>query len=216
MNNQEKITNLLNELTEQNFVTSSFSYDLNCLEEFTNILLKWNNSHDLVSQKSFSEIFDHHIIDSIAAFIIQLNVIDFSPTDYIDIGSGAGLPGIVWHICFGQKLKTILVEPRKKRINFLKEVRRSLKLENLDFIDERFKELPNKIDPCVVSIRALKPDQIMLDSICLEGNSNNQLLWLGSETSGLEVSEKIKVEKIEYGYNLGEKYKRSILVYKRA
>lgn len=216
MDLETKITALLTELERQNFSTTAFRCDLNKLEEFTNLLLKWNNSHDLVSQKSFWGIFDHHILDSIAAFIVNLHIPSAEPVSYLDIGSGAGLPGIVWHLCFGERSETILIEPREKRINFLKEVRRKLKLENIDFIAERFTELPNKNDKSIATIRALKPNKLMLEEICLKGNSKNCLIWLGSDSADLEIPAGIKLNKIDYTYNLDMEYKRSILRYERA
>ena len=102
--------------------------------EFVEILSKWSEKMSLVSSSDTTRIINEHILDCWAAFA-------FVPreTTYLDIGSGSGLPGIVFSILAPEK-KVILLEPRVKRIDFLKEARRLLKLENIETVHARLED----------------------------------------------------------------------------
>jgi 16S rRNA (guanine(527)-N(7))-methyltransferase RsmG len=208
---EEKITKLLQELNSQNFFCKDFSPQTDKIISFTNLILKWNNSHDLVSQKTFDEIFDHHVIDSIAAFIVYKSVNNLIPECYLDIGTGAGLPGIIWHLCFNENVQTTLIEPRIKRINFLKEVRRSLSLKNLELEESRFLDLKNKSASTHATLRALKPDLEILTKICLNSDKN-RVFWLAGEKSENIFDLKgVLSENHSYTFELKEQYKRVLI-----
>jgi 16S rRNA (guanine(527)-N(7))-methyltransferase RsmG len=101
---------------------------------FTNLLSKWTDKMSLVSSSDTDRIVHEHILDCWAAF-------QFVPreTTYLDIGSGAGLPGVVFAI-LAPSSKVLLLEPRAKRIEFLKESRRVLGLENIETIESRLED----------------------------------------------------------------------------
>lgn len=84
------------------------------LAAFVALLIKESEHQNLVSKASLSEIWARHIVDS-----AQLLTIANLPTDglWIDIGTGAGLPGIV--IATLRDAPMLMVEPRRKRVEFL-------------------------------------------------------------------------------------------------
>jgi len=102
--------------------------------EFVELLSKWSQKMSLVSSPDPERIINEHIIDCWAAF-------RFVPreTIYLDIGSGSGLPGVVFSI-LAPESRVILLEPRVKRIDFLKEARRVLKLENIETAHSRLED----------------------------------------------------------------------------
>jgi 16S rRNA (guanine(527)-N(7))-methyltransferase RsmG len=101
---------------------------------YVELLSKWTQKMSLVSSPDKARIIDEHIIDCWAAAQIVPR-----ETFYLDIGSGAGLPGVVIAI-LNPESRVILLEPRSKRVEFLKEVRRGLKLENVDVVMGRLED----------------------------------------------------------------------------
>src|ERR1051325_10413786 len=84
-------------------------------------LLRWSPKIDLVSQTDPKEIVRKHFLDSLA-------VIPFfaEQTTLLDLGSGAGFPGLPIAMALPHS-SVSLVEVRRKRVNFLKEVIRKSK-----------------------------------------------------------------------------------------
>ena len=71
------------------------------LLDFSKVLLQWNKRTNLISRRDERRVFPRHILDSLAAtsFLVGKNV--------VDIGSGAGLPGIPLAIACPHKLSLI-------------------------------------------------------------------------------------------------------------
>lgn len=104
------------------------------LLEFVELLSKWSEKMSLVSSSDAGRIINEHILDCWAAFAIVPR-----ETIYLDIGSGSGLPGVVFSI-LAPESRVILLEPRVKRVDFLKETRRVLKLENIETAHTRLED----------------------------------------------------------------------------
>ncbi len=101
------------------------------IQEFCSILDKWNEKINLISEKNQHSILERHIFDSLQ----YLRWLD-SSQKVLDIGSGAGFPGIpVKIIC--PNLNLTLLESQRKRCNFLREVVRALKLKGLEVVEGR-------------------------------------------------------------------------------
>jgi 16S rRNA (guanine527-N7)-methyltransferase len=110
--------------------------DLIC---YFNELVKWNKRINLIGEGSDQEIFENHFLDSltIVPYLGQCP----SP-GLVDVGSGAGFPGIPLKIVRPELMVT-LVEPRKKRASFLRHVVRTLKLQNCEVVECRLEpDLP--------------------------------------------------------------------------
>lgn len=88
-------------------------------------LLRWSPKIDLVSQIDRGEIIRKHFLDSLA--IVPLLT---ERSHLLDLGSGAGFPGLPIAIVLPH-LQVSLLETRRKRVNFLKEVTRKLKATNI-------------------------------------------------------------------------------------
>lgn len=134
------------------------------LSHYCDLLELWGKKTDLIAPCSTQELIERHIRDSLRALHIcsmNISAIELglsrmkSPSLRLaDIGSGAGLPGLVWSICL-PKADVFLVEPREKRAIFLAEVRRKLGLENLTVIRKRFEEFTLESPLDLVVCRAL-------------------------------------------------------------
>jgi 16S rRNA (guanine527-N7)-methyltransferase len=99
----------------------------------------WNSKFNLTAIRSTPLIVRHHFIDSLA-------IARFTDPDkrLMDIGSGAGFPGIPLKIVSPDKEIT-LVDSQRKKINFMREVIRDLNLKGVEVIEARAEELnPSK------------------------------------------------------------------------
>ncbi len=114
------------ELTEQllNIGVLIKAEQLAAIEVYVAELLKWNASINLTAITNIQEIYEKHIYDCLSV-IPYLNGI----TELLDIGSGAGLPGIlIALIC--PDIHVISIESVGKKVNFQKHIKRKLNLDN--------------------------------------------------------------------------------------
>ncbi len=146
---------LKSELQHFKLAESSLSEEqLRQLSEYCSNLEQWNEKTDLIAPCSREELVERHIKDSIIALDLVLTNLKPCSGPWLDVGSGAGLPGLVWAICLpGISFK--LIEPRMKRVLFLNEMRRKLNLENLSVAESRFETFHVKQSASVVCCRAL-------------------------------------------------------------
>lgn len=98
-------------------------------------LLRWSPKIDLISQTDPAEIIRKHILDSLA---VSPHIPEGATI--LDLGSGAGLPGIPLAI-YLTKSQVTLLEARRKRVSFLKTIARDLRLENLTIYEGRAETL---------------------------------------------------------------------------
>ena len=100
---------------------------------YYDLLVEWNSFMNLTAITEFDEVIDKHFIDSLAI----CEYVDFKNGDsLIDIGTGAGFPGIPLKIVFPE-LRITLLDSLNKRIKFLDTVIESLGLENVETIHGR-------------------------------------------------------------------------------
>lgn len=102
--------------------------------EYMNLLIEWNEKMNLTAITDPDEIVLKHFIDSIT---ILKEIEDGSKL--VDVGTGAGFPGIPLSI-MNPTLKTTLVDSLNKRLIFLQEVVNKLKLDNIEIVHARAEE----------------------------------------------------------------------------
>ena len=116
------------------------------LLDFSKALLQWNRRTNLISKSDERRIFSRHIVDSLSAksFLVGHSI--------VDIGSGAGLPGLPLAIASPHK-KFTLCERMKKRAHFMQFVIANLGIDNAQVIEAPFEEIVSKGESfnCVVS-----------------------------------------------------------------
>lgn len=118
---------------------------LNTLERFYELLIEWNKKINLTRIVEKEEVYLKHFYDSLT---IQ-KVVDLSQTNTLcDVGTGAGFPGIVLKIIF-PNLKITLVDSLQKRVNYLNEISKELKLNNIEAIHSRGEDFKGKYDVVV-------------------------------------------------------------------
>lgn len=112
--------------------------DKNQIEKFykyMDLLIEWNEKINLTAITNEKDILVKHFIDSLT---IQRYLGD--AVNIIDVGTGAGFPGIPIKIV-NPNLKVVLVDSLNKRINFLQEVIKQLNLDNIEVIHARAEDL---------------------------------------------------------------------------
>tara|TARA_B100000678_G_scaffold291629_1_gene310043 strand:+ start:8775 stop:9389 length:615 start_codon:yes stop_codon:yes gene_type:complete len=93
------------------------------LSAYHDLLLTWSKTHNLIGPKERDEIWERHILDCLRVWPLVS-----SGEDVMDIGSGAGLPGIILAACSEGGQTFHLVESNAKRCAFLRHVSRELDL----------------------------------------------------------------------------------------
>lgn len=113
----------------------------NALDQLTSYcreLEKWGRKINLVAMDQTESLIEKHFIDS----LLLLTVLDNEAKQKLmDVGTGAGFPGLVLKIA-RPGLNLTLVEPREKRTSFLRHIIRTLKLEQTAIINKRLEDIP--------------------------------------------------------------------------
>lgn len=124
------------------------------LEIYVDLLTKWQARINLISSKTLPEIWHRHILDS-AQLVLHLPA---RPSVILDMGSGAGLPGVILAILTDHQLH--LAESDSRKVSFM---RAALRETGTDAVlhETRIEQLP-VLQPDVITARALAPlDQLM-------------------------------------------------------
>ena len=119
------------------------------LDAYVAILLSENQKQNLISKGSEAEVWERHILDS--AQLVQFA--DEGVTSCVDIGAGAGLPGIVLSILTDHDIT--MIEPRPLRTAFLNSVIDRLDLRNAHIVQGKADSVTREFD--VITGRAVAP-----------------------------------------------------------
>lgn len=118
------------------------------LSSFHDLLQSESGRQNLVSKSTLSLIWSRHFVDS--AQLLSLAPAGWR--DWIDIGSGAGLPGLVLAILGGRP--TTLIEPRRLRVEFLSACAAALDLKNVQVVHAKAEQV-QRPPASVISARAV-------------------------------------------------------------
>lgn len=140
------------------------------LEALVRMLGGENERQNLVSRASFDEVWRRHVADS-----AQLcTYVPRGTTPWLDMGAGAGFPGLVIAI-LRPECEIVLVESRAKRAEWLARASEELGLENVEVQKSRLEDLKSR-RMSVISARAFAPlDKLLILSARF---STNDTIWL--------------------------------------
>ncbi len=125
------------------------------LESFGQLLTAENERQNLVSASTLPTMWVRHLADSAQL----LDHVKSPISSWMDLGSGAGLPGMV--VAILNDAPMILVESRKLRCQFLRDVAESLNLPHVEVVESRLELVPSR-PISVISARAFAPlDRLM-------------------------------------------------------
>ena len=172
---------------------------------YLDLLLKWNARINLTSVRQPEEIITRHFGESFfaARHLCPSPVVilserdraeakeresrDLGPPDVIDLGSGAGFPGLPIKL-YAPGLSVTLIESNQKKATFLRETIRALTLTNIDVFADRAEDFPRRAG--IVTLRAVeKPELALAAAARLVCPGGRLALFLGaaqaSATPGL-------------------------------
>ena len=161
------------------------SKQLDSFWKYKELLLQWNEKMNLTAITDEDEIIQKHFIDS-------LTIVPYIHQDIslIDIGTGAGFPGIPIKIV-NEDMNITLMDSLNKRLIFLEEVVKNLKLEKIDIVharaEEGGKDLKYRQMFDVAVSRAVAPMNVLLEyllpfvkiggkCICMKGSNAKEEL----------------------------------------
>jgi 16S rRNA (guanine527-N7)-methyltransferase len=125
------------------------------LLSYLRLIQKWTKTYNLTAVRSPADMVTHHLLDSLAVIAPLVRHLDntglSSPTRLLDVGSGAGLPGVVMAICC-PGVHVTCVDAVGKKAGFIKQVALELKLPNLTGLHARVESIRTPFD--VVCSRA--------------------------------------------------------------
>lgn len=205
----EELTIELNDAKQEQFYT------------YMELLQKWNENINLTAITEPKEVLQKHFVDSLTIMpYIEKNA------KVIDVGTGAGFPGIPMKIA-EDGVQVTLLDALNKRLNFLNEVICSLGLTNIETVHLRAeeagknKQLREKFDVSVS--RAVAPLSVLVEyllplvkingiCICMKGSNTEE--EIANSKKAIEILGG-KIEKIEEFTLPDSDMKRSIIIIKK-
>ena len=128
-------------------------------QQYSSLLISWNEKFNLTAITDEKQIIEKHFLDS----LFLAKYINLDNKKVLDIGTGAGFPGIPLAIIF-PNASFYLSDSNGKKITFLKEVVKELNLNNVTIIQSRIEEMNKYRDQFdYVSARALKQLNILIE-----------------------------------------------------
>ncbi len=172
------------------------------LENFASLLHEWNQIHNLTGAKSVDAIYVN-IVDSLypLSFIKQ-------PNTLLDVGTGAGFPGLALAIALPQT-KVVLAEPLKKRVSFLKYASIDLELDNVTVEAKRVEFIEHDAFE-LISSRAVTNTKLLLELTKNISNVSTEYLFY----KGSRVFDEIEAVEHHLDYEIVEKNQRNYLYIK--
>jgi len=169
---------------------------------YKELLIKWNNSFNLTSVTN-KEIVTHHFLDCLA-------VIPFiKSSTLLDVGTGAGLPGIVIAIV-NPDIKVSLVDKVGKKINFIKRIIAELEIKNIEPYHDRVELLTSEEKYDGIISRAFSNMEVFIKST--KHLIKRQGVWYGMKSKKILDDEMVSIndpwalEKLDVPFLKAERY----------
>jgi len=166
------------------------------LKKYEDILIKANKTLNLVGNSTINDIWTRHFLDSAQV----IDFIDKNDKTLVDLGSGAGFPGLVLAITLKDRkipLKIKLIDKSPKKVKFLKDLINKLQLD-VEVINQNILEDPKKLLDDVFVARAFKPLKIILQLIHNKAKNWKKIFIFLGKTGKNELLQASKSWEIEY------------------
>ena len=169
---------------------------------YKELLIKWNNSFNLTSVKN-TEIVTHHFLDCLAV-ISYIN-----SSRLLDVGTGAGLPGIVIAIV-NPDIKVSLIDKVGKKITFIKRIIAELEIKNIETYHDRVELLTSEEKYDGIISRAFSNMEVFIKST--KHLIKTQGVWYGMKSKKILDDEMINIidpwalEKLDVPFLQAERY----------
>jgi 16S rRNA (guanine527-N7)-methyltransferase len=181
-------------------------------EALYDLYIDWNSKINVISRKDIENLYEHHVLHSLAI----AEIIKFQPgSTVLDVGTGGGFPGIPLAILF-PKVQFVLVDSIGKKIKVGTEVSNAIGLKNITLKHSRVQEENGKYD--FVISRAVMPlgDLVKLVRKNIKKEQQNALPnGLICLKGGELQHEIIAFKNIAELYNLSDVFKEDFFVTKK-
>jgi len=167
------------------------------LERFAALLLEWNGTHNLTGAKTLDAVYDN-ILDA----LYPITFVD-RPGSLLDVGTGAGFPGLVLAIVWPQ-IRTVLTEPRNKRAAFLRYAATELGLSQVTVERRRVEEVTYAPFGLITS-RAVTDTALLLQLTAHLRDAGTQFLFY----KGAQAQEELAALETQPNYVIVQNNKRN-------
>jgi 16S rRNA (guanine527-N7)-methyltransferase len=117
------------------------------LMAYLRLMQKWNRAYNLTAIRELEQMVIRHILDSLSIMV------HIKASPIVDIGTGAGLPGIPLALLMTEK-KFVLVDSNSKKTRFLTQVKIELGIENIEIIHSRVELFRPDYSVAIITCRA--------------------------------------------------------------
>jgi len=169
------------------------------LERFAVLLHEWNQIHNLTGAKTHEAVYDN-IVDS----LYPLTFIH-TPKSLLDVGTGAGFPGLVLAIAL-PNTEVTLAEPLKKRVSFLKYACIDVAIDNVTVEAKRVETIVHEAFGLITS-RAVTNTKLLLELTKNVSSKDTEYLFY----KGSRVFDEIEDVQHQLDYDIVQKHQRNYL-----
>lgn len=149
---------------------------------------EWNAKINVISRKDIDNLYEHHVLHSMAI----ARIVRFKPsTSILDFGTGGGFPGIPLAILFPE-CRFRLIDGTGKKVNVAAEIAKAIGLENVEAIHQRGEEEKGKFDFIVSRAVMPMPDLVKIVSKNISRKQHNSIANGILALKGGNLSEELK------------------------
>ena len=180
------------------------------LKKYEKNLIYASKSLNLIGKSTIKDIWIRHFLDSVQV----IDFIDKNNKTLVDLGSGAGFPGLVLAITLKDRkipLKIKLIEKSPKKVKFLKNIIKELQL-NVEVINKNIFDEPIKFIDEIFIARAFKPLEIILQLIHNKAKNWKKIFIFLGKTGKDELLHASKIWDIEYKQRVSVTSSDSIVI----
>ena len=180
------------------------------LKKYEDLLIKANKGLNLIGNSTINQIWTRHFLDSYQV----IDFIDKNNKNLVDLGSGAGFPGLVLAILAKDRkipLKIKLIEKSAKKVEFLKEVINKLQLD-VEVLKQNALELQNRLGEDLIVARAFKPLKIILQLIHTNAENWKKIFIFLGKTGSRELLQASKSWDMQYKLRMSVTSRDSIVI----
>ncbi len=183
---------------------------ISSLKKYEQILKETNKKFNLIGSSTVENIWNRHFLDSSQV----IDLIEENDKTLIDIGSGAGFPGLILAILAKDRKKIInikLIEKSPKKVKFLKQIINELNL-NVEVMNKNIFEYSKKLSSDILVTRAFKPLEIILKLIHTKVENWKKIFIFLGKTGKSELIRASKIWDIEYKQRMSITSNDSIII----
>ena len=151
------------------------------LLDYIELLHRWNRTYNLTAVREPQQMVSKHLLDSLA-------VLPFIGEDsVVDVGSGAGLPGIPLALA-RPKQSFVLIDTNSKKTRFMQQAKIALGLKNVEVVHSRVQDYqPGESAPVIIARAYAATDDILASTCHLHGGDTRILVMQGKRDESLNT-----------------------------